>query len=161
MKEWRKTLMPFIQKARRELAKIDPKELATKSGMEYHSGPKGDELRAKLFNKDYIISYPEFVIHEASGKKCKEEIQALLLHYLSLADGTPLTGKWVSFRELPKGGFYYQAFQGYSGDMLTRAFGNDLKRFSQAARRAGGVPLSLGDASFAFQALPRVKLARG
>ncbi|MBN2072998.1 MAG: DUF3786 domain-containing protein, partial [Actinobacteria bacterium] len=31
---------------------------------------------------------------------------AIILHYLSVADGAPITGEWISYRELPGGLFY-------------------------------------------------------
>lgn len=118
------------------------------------------ELQVQLLNKKYIIPYPELVAHEAESRvECEAEVQALLLHYLGLADGTPLAHRWVSFSELPNGGFYYRAFQSYSGDRLVRSFGNDLEGFCRAAEETGGIRISFGDASFSFQALPRVSLA--
>jgi hypothetical protein len=85
--------------------------------------------------------------------------RTLLLHYLSRADATPLAGEWVALRDLPDGTFYQTAYQGYSGNKLVRAFGNDVAAFAQAAQAAGGERLDLSDAGFMFRALPRVPLA--
>ena len=35
----------------------------------------------------------------------------MFLYYLQTADGSPLKGKWVAFRDLPGGMFYHQAYQ--------------------------------------------------
>lgn len=86
--------------------------------------------------------------------------QVVLLYYLDTADGSPLADRWVSFRELPGGAFYHQAFQGYSGDQLAKAFASDLDGFQRAARTLGGDPLTgLGEFAYAFQPLPRLRLA--
>jgi Domain of unknown function (DUF3786) len=80
------------------------------------------------------------------------------LYYLSHADGTPLSDRWISFSELPDGKFYNQAFQGYTGKRLAQVFKDDRQSFERAAANQGGVRLVHGDASFMFTALPRVPL---
>lgn len=84
--------------------------------------------------------------------------QALLLYYLITADDTPLTGKWVSFADLPDGRMYNTAFQGYSGDEIAKKFGLNLEDFEKACNLAGGKEVRVGNASFIFQALPRIPL---
>jgi hypothetical protein len=95
-------------------------------------------------------------------------VAILLLHYLLTADGTPPAGTWSSYRELPDGLFYAGSFAARAEEPLTRAFGgpapqhsglSGLEAFREAARRAGGDALTLGDASFRFVALPRVDVA--
>jgi hypothetical protein len=83
----------------------------------------------------------------------------MFLYYLQTADGAPLAGKWIAFRELPGGMFYHQAYQGYSGDRLAKAIDNRIAVFEGAAQNLGGTRLALGDAAFAFDALPRVRVA--
>lgn len=156
MEEWRRSLRPSIEVARAELRDREPEELAALAGAEYRPG----ELRLHLLECEYRITHPELVAYDLErGKECPEELQALLLDYLRLADGTTPSGEWLAFRELPEGQFYYRAFQGYSGDSLVRAFGNDLEGFERAAVALGGEPLALGDAAFAFRVLPRIWLA--
>ncbi len=116
-------------------------------------------LRLSFFGQDYLISYPELVVYDPKGEECKEEYQALILDYLRNADGTPPLGEWLGFRELPEGQFYSKAFQGYTGDLLVREFGNDVKKFRQAAEALGGTSLGLGSAAYAFQVLPHLRLA--
>lgn len=156
MEQWRRSLQPLIAEARAELRGREPGELAALAGAEY----RGGELLIRLLDREYRIAYPQLVAYELeSGKECPEELQALLLDYLRRADGTPPSGEWLAFRELPEGQFYYRTFQGYSGDSLVRAFGNDLESFKQAARALGGEPLDLGDAAFALRALPHIQMA--
>lgn len=90
---------------------------------------------------------------------CPEELQALFLDYLRAADGTPISGKWLSFRELPQGQFYFRAFQGYAERPLVEAVGNDITGIREAAERLGGQNIAYGDCGYAFDVLPRVRLA--
>lgn len=95
---------------------------------------------------------------EAASNQANPLDQALLMYYLTTADGAPLTGNWISFSELQDGRFYIQAFQGYTGQELARAFEDDRFAFEQAAQALGGTPFPLGDAAYAFQALPKTPL---
>lgn len=156
MKEWRKSFGPRIQATRAELRGRDPAELAAWSGAEQRSG----ELRLRLLDKEYRVPHPELVVYDMeTGQPSREELQALLLDYLRRADGTPPSGEWLAFRELPDGQFYFRAFQGYSGDALVREIGDDLEGFRRAALALGGSSLELGDAAFAFQVLPHLWMA--
>jgi hypothetical protein len=177
---WLDTLVPVIEAMRTALREIPPGELAARSGAVFDAGhtpsplpplppggevPKagvrvGGELWLRYLGREYRIAWPELVAYPESGEQpCPASLQGMVLYYLSHADGTPLAGRWLSFRELPGGGFYHQAFQGYTGGRLVRHFGNDLEAFCQAARTLDGFRLALGDAAFSFDVLPRVRLA--
>jgi len=101
----------------------------------------------------------------AGGAPAHVAVSILLLHYLLRADGTPPAGEWLAFRELPDGLFYAAAFAQRTEAPLAQAFGanagsgDGLAGFRAAAAAAGGLPLDLADAAFAFQALPRLTLA--
>jgi len=103
---------------------------------------------------------PEYLVLEANGAAAPTMVQALVTAYLLMASGAPRAGEWVAFRDLPDGAFYHQAFTGYTGDLLSRALGDDLEAFERGARAARGSRLGgLGDAAYEFRALPRLWLA--
>ena len=155
-KQWRESLHPRIEQTRRELSKIDPAELARRGGLSI--GETG--LDIALFGRVYVVRIPEFVVTDPStGEDCPEELQILLLDYLRNADGTRPTERWIGFQELQNGSFYRRAFQGYSGDQLVRDLDGDVGAFRRAAEKMGGEPLELGDAAYAFRALPQLPLA--
>jgi hypothetical protein len=81
----------------------------------------------------------------------------MILTYLVTADGTAPTGRWISYRDLPEGMFYAQAFRGYAEQRLVREL--TLPAFTQAAERLGGERLDLGSAGYAWDVLPRVRVA--
>jgi hypothetical protein len=144
---------------------VDPAALARKTGSSFEPlGPGIGQFALQLWGRETLLAYPEFLARDlSSGQPAHTANQALLLYYFTLADGAPLSGRWISFSELPHGRFYNQAFQGYTGAELGRAFQNDLQSFDRAATQCGGlrqlpgseVP---GDPAFAFQALPRLPL---
>jgi hypothetical protein len=158
--KWEESLEPQVHKAREELRGRDLRQVARDSGAVYYETEAGlGHLRLSFFGRPYTIAWPELIVHDAEGRACATPVQAALLQHLVMADGTPLANHWVSLRELPNGAFYEQAFQGYSGNLLARAFKGDLEGFREAARQLGGEPLPLGDAAFRFWALPRIPLA--
>jgi hypothetical protein len=137
----------------------DPGLIAARSGVPYLTlGPNRGELHIPLWENVCILSFPELISYNTHADQLPDFLQALLLYYLNTADGAPLTGKWVSFADLPDGRMYNAAFQGYSGDEIIKAFGFNLEAFKSACLKAGGKPIELGSASFTFQALPRVPL---
>jgi len=141
---------------RDELRGQPPEELAARAGVQWN----GDSFDILLLGKPYRITYPDFVVRfTPSDEPCPEELQAMLLDYLKLADGTQPAGRWVSYRELPHGQFYYHAFQGYAERPLVQEVGNDVERLAQAARSAGGREIDYGDCGYAFDVLPQVKVA--
>lgn len=111
-----------------------------------------------------------------AGKPAHVAVRILLLHYLLRADGTPPAGEWAAFRELPDGLFYAASFADRAETPLAAAFGgltasgepqaaggsvvkSGLGAFRTAAAAAGGEPFAAADVAFAFQVLPRLRLA--
>ena len=152
----REKMIAMVAAQREELRQRDPREFAAKSGADFSEGV----LRLKFYGELHIITLPELIVRvEATNKECGLNRSSMFFYYFLTADGTPLAGKWLAFRELPGGMFYHQAYQGYSGDRLAKAIDNHVGVFERAAKNLGGIRLDIGDASFAFDALPRVRVA--
>jgi hypothetical protein len=148
-----------VDELRSTLQGQDPSLVAARSGSSYLTlGPGRGELHLPLWGKICILCWPE--LKGCNDKDdCLSDFQlAMLLYYLVSADGAPLTGKWVSFADLPDGRIYNAAFQGYSGDEIVKAFGFDLDGFKSACIKVGGKSVDIGGVSFVFQALPNVSV---
>jgi hypothetical protein len=142
---------------RQMLRQQRPDELAQLVGAAYTPrGVGSGSLSLDLWSAPVILEFPELVARGAGPLPLP--VQALLMYHLTTSDGLTPAGQWVSFADLPAGRMYAQAFQGYSGSLLTRAFGEDVLAFRRACLSAGGEPVELGDAAYAFAALPRVPL---
>jgi hypothetical protein len=154
---WETSMEQQLERLRGSIAPRDPQQMAELCGAVF----TGEHLELPFWGRPVRITWPELSALDAqSGAPCSTFDQALLLYYLHTATGTPRAGRWIGFRELPHGGFYNQAFQGYSGDRLGRAFHDQPAAFHQAARRAGGEPLpGLGEYAYEFIPLPRLALA--
>ena len=113
-----------------------------------------------LFERPHVVTHPEGEV-SAGGSPVHVAAGILLLHYLLRADGAPPAGEWRAFRELPDGLFYAASFAERAEAPLAKTFGaaGGLDALRTAAAAAGGRPLKLADAAYAFQALPRLSLA--
>lgn len=152
----REKMIAKVAAQRDELRQREPRVFASKTGADFEQG----RLRVKFYGEQHIITFPELEVSvEATRKTCGLNRSSMFFYYLLTADGAPFTDKWIAFRELPGGMFYHQAYQGYSGDRLAKAIDNHVSVFERAAKNLGGRRLDLGDASFEFYALPRVRVA--
>jgi hypothetical protein len=155
--KWIESLEPQIKEAREKLRECDPVLIASKSGVAWMPDAAGLEIL--FFGQPYTVSWPDLQVAKPGGEVCSNLDQAFLLEYLLIADGAPLEESWVSLGGLPNGSFYEQAYQGYSGNLLARAFRGRPADLRRAAESVGGEPLTLGDLAFRYLALPRVPLA--
>jgi hypothetical protein len=144
-----------VEELREELRGRDTAVLAQNTAATFTDG----EFHLALWGQEVTVTWPDFVgRNKESGQPLPTFFQAILAYYFHDSDGSPLTGQWIAFTELPDGQFYTQAFQGYTGQKLIKAFGNDVEAFALAAEKAGGRREELGDAAFALRALPMVEL---
>lgn len=151
-------LLARVDVLRSELRSRDPQILAQKTGAQFTpSGPGAGVFSLKLWDREVKLSFPELDAQTPEGQPglIPPEL-ALLFYYFYTADGAPLARQWISFSDLPDGRFYNQAFQGYTGRELARAYGQAPDQFEQAALCLGGSREDFGDLAFRFPVLPHV-----
>ena len=56
--------------------------------------------------------------YRESGEDADVFTATIILHYIITADGEALSGKWISYRELPDGMFYFKTIPGVLGPLL-------------------------------------------
>ncbi len=141
--------------AREELSNQDPGWVANRSGSEYVADPAPAVLlpfngRTVKIRFDYMDVEP---LEGDTGREITVQEKVLVLHYLLGARGFKPTGKWITYREIPSGEFYYPAFRKRAIDPLVNTFGNDAESLKEIARKMGGVE-EPGVAGTAFQFHP-------
>ena len=149
-----------IEELRQQVSLVDPNILAEKTESEiYYNDDGGVEFSLELWGQAVRLPYRKLEAYDLkTGAVLPLIDQTMLLYYFSFASGQPLSGRWISFADLPDGRFYNQAFQGYTGRALVQHFGDQGERFSTAADNLGGSSYPLGSAAYVFLALPRVRL---
>lgn len=148
-----------LAEARRAWAAADPQQQAGRAGCEWTA----DGVLVPFFGRTHLVTHPDGEV-SVDGRAVHASVAILLLHYLGRADGAPEVGEWRTFRELPDGLFYAASFAQRAEAPVAQAFGgatgpDPLTAFRAAAAALGGEPLDLADASVAFRALPRLRLA--
>ena len=79
-----------------------------------------------------------------------------ILVYLVEAQNIPLGGRLVSAKDLKGGEMFFRGPHSFPVASLQQAYGEDREGFLAAGGKCGGVPGTLGDASFQVMAFPRV-----
>lgn len=153
-------LLSRLDELRNSLSKMDPHKLSLNTGTSYVEDKAGfGKYWVQLWGKPVIVDYPSFQAKYSDDQTQLSIInQAFLLYYYFMADGSRATDQWVSFSELPDGKFYNQAYQGYTGLAIKKAYDHQLDRLQENAILIGGIPVSFANLAFRFSLLPRVDL---
>jgi hypothetical protein len=149
-----------VDEIRDNLRRKNPERLAARTGALYTPiGESDGEFRQPYWSREVVLNFPDF-----TGKfaDTEDEINTfdltMLAYYFDVSDGAPMTNEWIAFNQIPGGMFYAQAFQGYSGDELAKAFGNNSEAFMNANEKLGGRREFFGNLAYSFQVLPRVPI---
>ena len=148
--------------AREELWKREPGEVAESAGARLFDGASGKTCLELVFLGRVYIATWEILLFEnrQTGKAATLQEQVLILHYLQGAGGSAVTGKWISYQEIPDGRFYMDAFTRRAKDPLVRTFGDRPELLAELSTQIyGAAPFEHGDVSVAFDAFPFVPIA--
>jgi hypothetical protein len=140
------------------IKKMNLEERAKKAGADYQKGEEGENITIEFFSEPYRLRFPLIEFYSPSKKVVSLVTRILLLHYLIRADGNPLTGKWVAYKDIPGGLLYAGVFARRVTEPLQRKFGKSAESFRETGLKSGGEPVEIGDASFVLHAFPRVPL---
>lgn len=146
-----------LEKAVKELAASDPEAVAHRSKTSFNQESKVFQI--KFLQTEYHIHFPTGKIRvPQSEERVPLPVHILLLHYLNSATGVPLSGNWISFKELPGGQIYVGPFENRAVKPFIKTFAPRPKNFIAAAKKLGGTEAEFGDISMTIPALPRVPI---
>jgi len=109
----------------------------------------GDEFQVDIKNHSIIWN----------GQEAPPFFAVLMLHYVGDLSAARPSGKWISFRELEGGDFYFPAFAARTTQRLKQTFAGKEKKLLDIAGKLGGEPIEFGDAAAKFRVLPNVVIA--
>jgi len=144
--------------AREQLAKIsDVKEQCRKSGA-WYVGP--NKIIIDYLNQPYHITLPDIEISlEDSKVEVPLKDKILILHYFTLAKGTPATGILVTYKQLQGGVSYFPAFSQRAITPFVNHFGKEPELLIDIAARFGGYEADYGDVSVTINAFSHVPIS--
>ncbi len=147
------------RKAVSEFTSLDPRLTARNSACGYHPAKQSFDLF--FLNQSYRVNYPSGEVYTGNSEKEKVNLylSTILLHYLVTSDGTPLSGEWITFKELPGGHIYQKAFYRRAQLPFLKAFGEAPSQFIKAAANLGGFSKGNRKCFMIIPVLPRVPMA--
>jgi hypothetical protein len=145
-----------LNQARCDFVSADHAQIAALSGSTYD--PDSRVIKTVYLGKPIAVDCENAKIYpQGSDRVFRETDHLLILHGLLWAKGTPLTGRLVSYRELPGGGhLFYNAFKKASIDLLAAHFSEEPRRLARALDRVSAELSTIGDASVKLSLLPRL-----
>ena len=146
------------QLASEQLADIENiEQQCRQSGAQYIDSEK--TIIVKYLNQSYLITLPNVEISVmAKDEEVPIRDKILILHYLTLAKGTPLSSKAITYKELPEGTNYFPTFYKRAITPLVNYFGNEPHRLLDMTRILGGHEADYGDAAVTIDAFSRVPI---
>lgn len=145
-----------VNELRLVVQKLMPENIANQSGSEYLH--EEGEIHLSFWDSALYVALDGYVVRNSDGNELPSFLQTLVLYYLSIADGTLPSGRWISFAELPNGRMYDRAFQGYTGNELVKIFGLDVDSLKTACVASEGANVEVGGEAYVFWAFPRVPI---
>ena len=129
-----------------------------KSNLEEVKERCGIILENNIIRLNYINSPCEIHCHDTTfiPNNIPMFKKILLLHYLTSEKSIPTTGKYIGYRSLPNGMFYYSSFRKRAIDRILFQFESEPSKLIVAAKQLGGGPWEIGDYSVRVPVLPRI-----
>ncbi|MFH1169088.1 MAG: DUF3786 domain-containing protein [Chloroflexota bacterium] len=126
-----------------------------------HSDAKclGRVVAIEFLNRHYTIAPATGVVSVEGGQEdvpIREKL--LILHYFLTARGTPLSGRLITYKDLPEGTVYFPTFSKRAIKPLVDNFGGEPQRLPEAALALGGHKADFGDAATTISAFSRVPI---
>jgi len=115
------------------IAQLDLDDIAFNSSARLESGA----LSIELLGETFIIKDLGRDINTSSGREPRISEKILLLHYLSTADGSPLTREEITLENIPGAAFYYPTYKARSIDLIIRKFAPAPADFINTAQKMG------------------------
>lgn len=147
-----------LKLAREQLAGVqDIEQLCRRSGARLETTDTYKTIAFAYLNELYHIVFPEISISFAGNTgEVPLRDRILILHYLAIARGTPLTHQLINYKELPEGTVYFRTFHLRAIKPLVANFGSNPERLLEVSRKLGGVRAEQGDVSVTIPAFPCV-----
>ncbi|MBI5586710.1 MAG: DUF3786 domain-containing protein [Deltaproteobacteria bacterium] len=140
-----------------ELDRRDPAAICRQALVDYEKGDgygitflgeryQCDPIRRKIFKSQSPLERLGF------------QDALVLLVYLLHARELPLSGKWVTEKELPGGALFFRGPHALAREPLEKRYARNPQGLLEAGQTLGGRATGKGDGSFVLTALPRVRL---
>ncbi|MFU8794422.1 MAG: DUF3786 domain-containing protein [Dethiobacteria bacterium] len=139
-----------------QFSNLDAAEVADKAGAHFDAGE--NIITLDFLSERYSVHHPDGKVTNPEGDSASLYLAIIILHYLVTSKGTPLTGKWITYRYLPGGDIYIEPFQKRAIAPFLKTFGDDPEGFKKTALALGGKEIDQSGVSMVIPVLPRVPI---
>jgi hypothetical protein len=134
-------------------------EYCQRSESIYHISGSSQSIRLKYLGRTCQVSLPDIdITMPGVMEQVDMRDRILILHYLTRANGTPLSHKLIAYQELQEGAAYYPSFVKRAIKPLIDYFGKSPETLLSVSLELGGTASTYGDVSITFPAFNRVPL---
>ena len=143
----------------KDLSAKTPEEIVRNTGAVYDAGM--DRYQITVWQNTYAVSPALETVEAIEGSvPARSDYMALfIVHYLLGSVSLPLSGTWVSEKDIPGGAAFFRGPHTLPTDRIARAFGDDPDRFSKACADLNGQPLDMADRAFVFHITPDIPVS--
>lgn len=121
--------------------------------------PEGEgRIVVDYLNRSYVVSLPDGKVQLKEGLEVPLKERILILHYLTFAKGTPLSGSMLNYKQLPGIASYYSVFYQLGLKPILERFGKNPGLLIDAAQNLGGHKVDYGDAAVTINPFPCVPI---
>ena len=148
-------IRPWKETFWKTLKSLDPADVCARALVDYndksHYSLTCINSKVKIFPATGII---EDEVHDKAS--LHPEYELLLLSYLIHSTNIPLSGEWISERDIPRGSMFFRGPHCMPTREIEQTFGDNPEAFQSQGKKLGGSVGSFGDISIQLQVLPRI-----
>jgi hypothetical protein len=143
----------------KDLASYDPEEVIARTGSEYNKSK--NEYVVKIWGHNYIVRpYSNEILPEKEGLPTyKDYFYLFMLFYLMKSKDLPISGEWVSEKDVPGGAAFFRGPHTIPTNDITQVYENDLEKFKNRCEALGGTPIEHADAAYSFEIANNIPVA--
>lgn len=141
------------------LAEMNPSEVAAKSLAKYDAS--SGVYRIVALNEEFEVNTKTREIRSVgeNGRPVSVELGLAIIFYLMQCDGSEVSGKWISEKEIKGGIQFFRGPHTIPTAPIAATCADGFDSVKEAALKLGGSPIDMGDAAYVFKALPRAPIA--
>lgn len=142
-----------------DLSEQNPKEVCERALCRYNYTEKYYTL--SVWGEEYKV-FPHKSKIECVHKSLQgyhDYFYLFIMHYLLKSKKTEIQKAWISEKDIPGGTTFFRGPHNIPTDFITTRFQNNIQQFKGKCEQLHGSPITMADAAYAFEIVPRVPVA--
>jgi len=148
---------PAIKKAQRRLERTGIEDIIDKTGLEFIE--EENKFVIPSLNQKYYVDYPTGEMSSSNPEiPVAIGMKIVTLHFLTRGNDWEPNGELISYKELPGGNVYSDAFQREAIKPIINNLCQHPNKLKKAAKKLGAQFIDKGDLGFTIETLPTIPL---